>query len=44
VFVPIFIALVTWLAAMIDMNSRSKTLTRGLGKSGGPKPPVDLPY
>ncbi len=44
IFVPIFLGVVTWLAAMIDMNSRSKSLGRTLGKGGGPKPPVDLPF
>jgi len=44
IFVPMFLGLVTWLAAMIDMNSRAKLLGRTIGKGGGPKPPVDLPF
>ncbi len=44
IFVPIFIGLITWLSSMIDMNTRSKGLSRTLGKGDGPKPPVDLPF
>lgn len=44
VFVPVFLAFVTWLASLIDMNSRAKLLSRNLEKGPPPKPPVDLPY
>ncbi len=44
VFVPIFIAFVTWLAAMIDLSTRAKMMHRRMDKLEPPKPPVDLPY
>lgn len=44
IFIPMFLGIVTWLAAMIDMNSRAKFLGSALVKGDGPKPPVDLPY
>lgn len=44
ILVPIAIGIISWLAALLDINGRAKLVSRGIGKGSGPKPPVDLPF